>query len=103
VIFRRLREAAPETTIVFLRAYNPFSLGFGTGVRFEIDSNVILDEFNDLAASAAQPFDILVADGFTPMIGTTAATTHMLDDPPDIHPKAIGYDILASAIVAVLE
>ena len=103
VIFRRLREAAPEATIVFLRAYNPFSLGFGAGAGFEISSNLILDEFNDLAAAAAQPFDILVADGFTPMVGTTAATTHMLDDPPDIHPKAIGYDILASAIVAVLE
>jgi len=103
VIFRSLREAAPEATIVFLLAYNPFSLGFGAGVGFETRSNAILDDFNDLAATAAGRFDILVADGFEPMLGTAGSTTHMLDDPPDIHPKAIGYDILASAIVAVLE
>jgi len=43
-----------------------------------------------------------VADGYTPMRGTTAATTHMIDDPPDIHPLAIGYEILAIAILETL-
>lgn len=101
-VFRRLREAAPNATIVFLRAYNPFSLGFGPGVGFEARSNAILDSFNDLAAAAAGAHSILVADGFTPMVGTTASTTHMLDDPPDIHPRAIGYDVLAVAITLVI-
>jgi len=101
-VFRRLREAAPGATIIFLRAYNPFSLGFGTTVGFEAQSNETLDEFNDIAAAAAGSYSILVADGFTPMVGTTASTTHMLDDPPDIHPKAIGYDILAVAITLAI-
>jgi lysophospholipase L1-like esterase len=102
VVFERLRAAAPGATIVFLRAYNPFSLGFGTGVGFEERSDEILDAFNDVAAAAAARHGVLVADGFTPMQGTTASTTHMLDRPPDIHPREIGYDVLAAAIAAAL-
>ena len=101
-IFDRIRAAAPDATIVFMRAYNPFSLGFGAAVTLEADSDETLDLFNEVAARIAGDREILVADAFTPMQGTTAATTHMLDDPPDIHPLAIGYDILASAIVDAL-
>jgi lysophospholipase L1-like esterase len=101
-ILTRLHDAAPEATIVFLRAYNPFSLGFGTGVAFEAQSNETLDALNDVAAAAAADHAILVADGFTPMLGTAASTTHMVDDPPDIHPNAAGYDILAAAILDAL-
>jgi hypothetical protein len=43
--------------------------------------------------------DVIVADGFTPMQKTTGATTHMFDSLPDIHPKAIGYDLLPGALV----
>jgi lysophospholipase L1-like esterase len=95
-IFATLREAAPDATIVFLRAYNPFSIGLGVG--FEQQSSEVLDRFNDLAADAAARHGVVVADGFTPMEGTTGSTTHMLDDPPDIHPVAIGYDVLAAAL-----
>lgn len=102
LIFDRLREAAPDATIVFMRAYNPFSLGLGAAVALEVQSDATLDAFNDIAAGHAAAHGILVADAFTPMQGTTAATTHMLDSTPDIHPVAIGYDVLAFAIVAVL-
>ncbi len=33
----------------------------------------------------------------------TGATTHMLEQPPDIHPRAIGYDILAVALLTALK
>jgi len=95
-----LREAAPEATIVFLLAYNPFSLG--TGIAFEEETSITLDRLNDLAAAAATAAGILVADGFTPMQGTAAYTTLMLSSPPDIHPNALGYDVLAQAVVAAL-
>ena len=101
-IFARLRAAAPEATIVFLSAYNPFSLGFGATIAFEAQSDATVDAFNDIAAGLAGRYDIVVADGYTPMRGTTAATTHMIDDPPDIHPLAIGYEILAIAILETL-
>lgn len=101
-IFDRLATAAPDATIVFLRAYNPFSLGFGAAVALESQSDATLDAFNDLAADLAIARGFLVADGFTPMQGTAAVTTHMLDVPPDIHPIAIGYDILAAAILDAL-
>jgi lysophospholipase L1-like esterase len=97
VIFDRLTSAAPRATIVFLTAYNPFSLGLGAG--FEEQSDEIVQAFNEMAAGLAEERGIIVADGFEPMQGTTAATTHMLDPVPDIHPKAIGYDVLAWAII----
>ena len=101
-IFDRLAAAAPDATIVFMRAYNPFSLGFSGAVALEAESDATLDAFNDIAAGLAAEHGMLVADAFTPMQGTTAATTHMLDSPPDIHPVAIGYDVLAAAIVDIL-
>lgn len=102
IIFSRLAEAAPEATIVFLRAYNPFSLGIAPDVGFERDSSEILDAFNDVGAAAAEANGLLVADGFTPMLNTAAATTRMLESPPDIHPKPIGHDVLAAAILDAL-
>ncbi len=101
-IFDELRNAAPEATIVFMRAYNPFSLGFGASIGLEETSNEILDAFNELAARIATEQGVLVADAFTPMLDTAAATTHMLDDPPDIHPVAIGFDVLAAALLDAL-
>ncbi|MFQ5948916.1 MAG: SGNH/GDSL hydrolase family protein [Acidimicrobiia bacterium] len=101
-IFDELQSAAPDATIVFLRAYNPFSLGFGGVVALERQSNETLDAFNEVAATVAAQRGIVVADGFTPMLNTTGATTHMLDSPPDIHPVPIGYDILAGALLDAL-
>ena len=101
-ILDRLAAAAPDATIVFMRAYNPFSLGFGARVALEAQSDITLDAFNDIAAGLAAERGILVADAFTPMQGTAAATTHMLDDPPDIHPRPIGYDVLGAAIIDAL-
>ena len=100
-IFSRLRRAAPDATIVFMTAYNPFSLGL-EGVAFEQRSDEILDDFNQIAADAAAEHGILVADAFGPMRGTSGVTTHMLDTPPDIHPVAIGYDVLAVAVMEAL-
>jgi lysophospholipase L1-like esterase len=62
----------------------------------------MVDRLNGLAAAAAAAEGILVADGFTPMQGTAAFTTLMLASPPDIHPSALGHDVLAQAIVAAL-
>ena len=101
-IFKRLRKAAPDATVIFLQTYNPFSLGFGSRVSMEAQSNRTLGEFNALAARLAQSHGLLVADGFTPMKGTAAVTTHMLDQPPDIHPQAIGFDLLAAALLDAL-
>jgi len=100
-IFERLRQAAPEATIVYIRAYNPFSLG--TGVEFERRSSDTVDALNDAAARASAEWEILIADAFSPMEGTTAVTTHMLDTPPDIHPNPLGYDIIAQAALEEIE
>ena len=101
-IFDELLVAAPDATIVFMKAYNPFSLGFGAAIGLEETSNQVLADFNDLAAALAEERGILVADAFTPMLNTAAATTHMLDAVPDIHPYPIGYDILAQSFVEAL-
>jgi lysophospholipase L1-like esterase len=101
-ILERLSDAAPDATIIFLGTYNPFSFGFGGAVQLENDSDDITQQLNDVAAGAAGAQDVIFADGFTPLQKTTAATTHMFDAPPDIHPKAIGYDLLTGALVDVL-
>lgn len=97
-----VREAAGEDTpILFLQAYNPFSLGLG-GLSLEAASNDATDQLNAVAAEVAAEHDVTVADGATPMRGTTGVTAHMLGTPPDIHPNGIGYDLLAQALVGVL-
>ena len=101
-IFAALRDAAPDAAIIVLQIYNPFSLGYESRVAFEDDSNLVVSKFNALAAQTAQSHDVLVADGFTPLKGTTAVTTHILDDPPDIHPREIGFDVLAAALIEAL-
>jgi lysophospholipase L1-like esterase len=97
-----LTDAFPDATIVFLQAYNPFSLGFEDQVAFEQQSNEALESLNAIAADAAAVHGIIVADGFAPMRGTTTATTRMTDTPPDIHPNETGYDILTEAIMSAL-
>lgn len=101
-IFERVDAAMPEATVMMLLTYNPFSFGFEDRVRFEARSNEVLSELNRIAAAAAEPFGIVVADGFTPMQGTATVTTHMVDVPPDIHPNSLGYDVLTGALVASL-
>ncbi|HSM02195.1 MAG TPA: SGNH/GDSL hydrolase family protein [Acidimicrobiia bacterium] len=100
VIFDGLVGAAPRATIVYLAMYNPFSLGLGA--EFEGQSDGIVAAFNDMAADLAEDRGIVVADGFSPMKGITAATTHMLETVPDIHPNRIGHDLLAWAIVTAI-
>jgi lysophospholipase L1-like esterase len=102
VIFDSLRDAAPDATIAFVRAYNPFSLGIAPDAGFERESSEILDALNDIAARLAADRDIIVADAFSPMQNTAAATTRMLDSPPDIHPRPIGYDVIAAAVLDAL-
>jgi lysophospholipase L1-like esterase len=101
-IFAALRDGYPRATIIFLEAYNPFSLGFEGRVEFETLSNQALSRLNQIAAEAAGRYNITVADGFTPMRGTTSATTHMTAIPPDIHPNELGYDLLTEAILSAV-
>jgi lysophospholipase L1-like esterase len=98
-ILDRLGSAAPGATIIFLTTYNPFSFGFEDAVEFERLSNEAVARLNAVAINLAAERDILVADGFSPMRGTTTLTTRMLDLAPDIHPNELGYDILTAAIV----
>ena len=102
LIFDEIAKAFPDATVVFLLAYNPFSLGFENEVSFEARSNQVLESLNAIATEAAEDFDFLVADGFSPMRGTTTATTHMTDTPPDIHPNRTGYDVLTAALLDAL-
>jgi lysophospholipase L1-like esterase len=102
LILDEIAESFPDATVVFLLTYNPFSLGFEDEVAFEAQSNRVLQELNSIAAAAALERDFLVADGFTPMRGTTTATTLMTATPPDIHPNASGYDVLTAAVLDAL-
>ncbi len=97
-IFDRLVLAFPDATIIFLSAYNPFSFGYGELVTFETESNTTLSRLNTIATLAAVERGFLAADGFTPMQATVGTTTYMRDVEPDIHPTALGYDVLTGAL-----
>jgi lysophospholipase L1-like esterase len=101
-VLASLADGFPDATIVMLLAYNPFSFGFESSVEFEAQSNEVIGRLNAVARAAADRSGVVVADGFTPMRGTATATTHMTDDPPDIHPNTLGYDILTAAILDAL-
>ncbi|HET7738485.1 MAG TPA: SGNH/GDSL hydrolase family protein [Tepidiformaceae bacterium] len=102
-ILDRLADAADnDTTIVFLLTYNPFSFGFGEGNELEVATNDAVSRLNAVASEVAERHDIAVADGFTALAGKTAGVTHMLDNPADIHPLPVGYDLLAAAILAAI-
>ncbi len=102
-VLREVQDAAgDDTTIVFLTVYNPFSIGFGSAVGLEAQTDEVTEALNALAVEVANERGVLVADGYTPLSRTTGATTHMLDVPPDIHPRAIGYDLLAVALIDAL-
>lgn len=101
-ILRDVRAAAGDDTPVYLLlTYNPFSLGIGS-LRIAAASDEATQELNAVASAVAAAHRVTVADGFTPMQGTTATTTHMLAAQPDIHPNALGHTVLAQALVDVM-
>lgn len=99
-ILRRLDAAAGDARILLLQTYNPFSLGLGDSPQ-ERESSAIVARLNEVAAQVAAAHAVEVADGFTPMQGTTARTTRMLDAVPDVHPNALGHDVLATALFSL--
>lgn len=102
-IVSALRDAVGgETPILMLLTYSPFSLGFGGAVRLELGADDATTLLNDVARDVGVRYNLLIAEGQAALRGTTAATTHMLDASPDVHPRAIGYDLLAGALVNAL-
>lgn len=96
-VLDRVLAAAGDADVRFLQTYNPFSLGLGDSPQ-ETASTDIVSRLNAVAAEVAAARGVAVADGFTAMLDTAAATTHMLDPEPDVHPNAAGHDVLAAAI-----
>jgi lysophospholipase L1-like esterase len=101
----RLRDAAPDATLVVTTLYNPFdflgalgtlgelSLSGEPGTQFEEGMNdIILDV-------AASHDNVLVADVFTAFQGRTAG----LLSSDFIHPNDAGYRAMADAIIAQLD
>ena len=91
----------PDATVVFLGMYNPFSIGFGPAVGLEGETDAIVDRVNGVASEVAKAKGMRFADGQAVLKGRTGAVTHMLAG-RDIHPRPIGYDLLAQAIAGVL-
>ena len=95
-ILDRIAAAFPNATVILLTTYNPFSFGLDT--PFEAEGNATVTRLNTIATGAAIERGFLAADGFTPMRATVVHTTHMTDAEPDIHPTALGYDVLTGAL-----
>jgi lysophospholipase L1-like esterase len=102
-ILKRLKDAAPKASIIMLGMYNPFSIGFGAAVGLEGETDAIVQQVNQGAAKTASEQKVTFADGEPAIRGRAGAVTHMLDNPPDIHPRPIGYDLLAAVLVAAVK
>src|SRR5690606_38549871 len=90
-ILDRVADASGDATLVLLGSYIPLSLCFGAGHAREAQTDQAVLGLNAVAERVAEAEGVLYADGFAPLRGTTWATTHILDTPPDIHPVSIGY------------
>ncbi|MBM4416011.1 MAG: hypothetical protein FJ035_07170, partial [Chloroflexi bacterium] len=97
-LFREVRAAAPRARVLFLEIYNPFSFGI-PGLAFEMDTDRVTQQLNVVAAEVAVRHGVLVGGCYTPLRGRAAGATHMSDSPPDIYPRAAGYDALAAALL----
>jgi lysophospholipase L1-like esterase len=101
-IVREVVLAAPEATVVFLTAYNPFALGLAETAALETATSEVTRSLNELAAGVARRHGALVADGFGALEGRTGEVTHVLASEPDVHPNALGHDLLAVALAGSL-
>jgi lysophospholipase L1-like esterase len=101
-IVREVVLAAPEATVVFLTAYNPFALGLAETAALETATSEVTRSLNALAAGVARRHGAIVADGFGALEGRTGEVTHVLASEPDVHPNALGHDLLAVALAGSL-
>jgi lysophospholipase L1-like esterase len=99
-LLARLTTAGPDARIVVLQQYNPLDLGLGFELeRVSTEATLAL---NEAATRAAQRHGAVVVDGYTPLEGRITAVTGMGDQQPDIHPNALGHDLLAVAVLDAL-
>ena len=93
--------AGPDTIIVTMTQYNPFS---GTGVAFDsATGDDAFAKFNGLIKTvAANPkVNAQVADVFPLFQGKAPQFTHILQQ--DVHPNDTGYGVITQAFVGALQ
>lgn len=99
-ILGTLRSAAgPNTTIIVMTYYNPFS---GTGTPLDTAGDEAFAQLNGIikTVAASPAVNARVADVFSLFKGKGPQLTHILR--PDIHPNDAGYALIAGAFAAVL-
>jgi lysophospholipase L1-like esterase len=102
VILQRIREAAgPDTIIVAMAFYNPFS---GTGQVVDAPGDLVAAQMTAQAkaVATASPVNAIWVDLAAVFQGKAPALTHIAEDPPNIHPNDDGYRAIAAALTSAL-
>lgn len=98
-IFRQLREAAPETTVVVLAYPNLFS---GTGHQFQRQAEIAFDLLDGVIIGVARRYDIVVADARRSFDGRGHELSRLRDATPDAHPNDDGHRVIADVVLETL-
>ncbi len=102
VILQRIREAAgPDAIIVAMAFYNPFS---GTGQAVDAPGDIVAAQMTAQAktVATAAPVNAVWVDLAAVFQGKAPTLTHIMEDPPNIHPNDAGYAAIAAAMTAAL-
>lgn len=102
VILQRIREAAgPDTLIVAMAFYNPFS---GTGQAVDAPGDIVAAQMTAQAkaVATAAPVNAIWVDLAAVFQGKAPQLTHITEDPPNIHPNDAGYAAIAAAMTQSL-
>ena len=84
----------PGAEFYIMTAYNPFSFGLGLPTESFIDE--VIERLNVIIRETAVTHGAIVGDPYDLMQGNAASWTNVLAG--DIHPNAIGYQVLAYSL-----
>ena len=102
VILQRIREAAgPDTIIIAMAFYNPFS---GTGQVVDAPGDIVAAQMTAQAKAVATgaPVNAVWVDLAAVFTGKAPQLTHIMEDPPNIHPTDAGHAAIAAAVTEAL-
>lgn len=102
VILQRIREAAgPDTIIIAMAFYNPFS---GTGQVVDAPGDIVAAQMTAQAKAVATGSSVnaVWVDLTAVFTGKAPQLTHIMEDPPNIHPTDAGHAAIATAVSQAL-
>jgi lysophospholipase L1-like esterase len=97
-----MRDAAPDALLVLLNLYDVFSLGRRPLPVEPITTGAVC-RLNAAIATVARAHRGVVADAFARFLHREDELTSITARPRDIHPNALGHQVLAGALITAVQ